>query len=705
MATQDVNVKINIDASQSQKQTNELKKRMIELRTEMQNLAAAGKQNTAEFNKVQKEYANLVDLSGDLAQSTRALANDYFQLQGTMEGLSLGVNVFSSLTQAAALFGNENEELAKTLNKLQGAMNLANSIMNISKLVNKDSALMIMLRTRYTDALNASVKEEVITEEAATVTTKTLNTAETTATATTKGLSLSVKSLSAALKAVPLVGWIAAAVTALITLKSKLDAVQEEQRQAFIESQRQYTEAQDKINKSVADTTVKFDKLRYEYEKLGDTVEEKNKFIREHQGAFNDLGLSIKSVEDAEDAFVKNKTKFIDALMAKAQAAAAFDTATEKFVKIFENKKIIEENTKLAESLKTVWESQGVSQYEIEKALKTYTDANAELQGEINTTMTEIESLYELMGDDEPVKDTGNTIKEVTALVEDLDAEMEQAMKGIDWRTEKQKSDEFWNSLLFNMDEYQQKGEEIDRESIKWVERQDEILQRLTEAWKAKEKAKEESSKATLAAITQATQIFSSFIEDNMERELSAVEGNEEKEKQIRKKYARAKFMSQIASIGVSTAQAIMEAWSSTAAIMFPGNLIAGGALTAMLAAAGIAQTAKAQQEMRNAMKYEKGGLIEGPRHSNGGVNINAEGGEFVMNRAATQAFLPMLEQMNNIGRPQAVQDVSVFTREQVQNIVTETVKGIVAIPVVVTQNDITNTQRNVAVIQNRSFF
>jgi hypothetical protein len=705
MATQDANIRINIDASQSQKQTNELKKRMIELKTEMQNLAAAGKQNTAEFNKVQKEYASLVDLSGDLAQSTRALSSDYFQLQGTMEGLSLGVNVFSSLTQAAALFGDENEELAKTLNKLQGAMNLANSIMNISKLVNKDSALMIMLRTRYTDALNASVKEQVVTEEAATVTTKTLNTAETTATATTKGLSLSVKSLSAALKAVPLVGWIAAAVTALITLKSKLDAVQEEQRQAFIESQRQYTEAQDKINKSVADTTVKFDKLRYEYEKLGDTVEEKNKFIREHQGAFNDLGLSIKSVEDAEDAFVKNKTKFIDALMAKAQAAAAFDTATEKFVKIFENKKIIEENTKLAESLKTVWESQGVSQYEIENALKTYTNANAELQGEINATMSDIESLYELMVDDEPVKETGNTIKEVTALVEDFDAEMEQAMKGVDWRTEKQKSDEFWNSLFINMDEYQQKGEEIDRESIEWAERQDEILQKQIEAWKAKEKAKEESSKATLSAIMQATQIFSSFIEDNMDRELAAVEGNEEKEKAVRKKYARARFMSQIASIGVSTAQAIMEAWSSTAAIMFPGNLIAGGALTAMLAAAGIAQTAKAQQEMRNAMKYEKGGLIEGPRHSNGGVNINAEGGEFVMNRAATQAFLPMLEQMNNIGRPQAVQDVSIFTRDQVQNIVTETVKGITAIPVVVTQNDITQAQRNVNVIQSRSLF
>ena len=705
MATQDANIRINIDASQSQKQTNELKKRMIELRTEMQNLAAAGKQNTAEFSKVQKEYANLVDLSGDLAQSTRALANDYFQLQGTMEGLSLGVNVFSSLTQAAALFGDENEELAKTLNKLQGAMNLANSIMNISKLVNKDSALMIMLRTRYTDALNASVKEQVITEEAATVTTKTLNTAETTATATTKGLSLSVKSLSAALKAVPLVGWIAAAVSALITLKSKLDSVQEEQRQAFLESQRQYTEAQNKINKAVADTTVKFDKLRYEYEKLGDTVEEKNKFIKEHQGAFNDLGLSIKSVEDAEDAFVKNKTKFIDALMAKAQAAAAFDTATEKFVKIFENKKIIEENTKLAESLKTVWESQGVSQYEIENALKTYTNANAELQGEINATMSEIESLYELMGDDEPVKDTGNTIKEVTALVEDMDAEMEQAMKGVDWRTEKQKSDEFWNSLLFNMDEYQQKGEEIERESLEYAELTDKLMEEEIEKWKAKEEAKKKSSEATFKALSQMTQGFENLVSLAMETELAQVEGNEEKEKQIRKKYARARFMAQIGSIGVSTAQAIMEAWSSVASIMFPGNVIAGGLLTGMLAATGAVQTIRARQEMEQALKYEKGGLIEGPRHSNGGVNINAEGGEFIMNRAATQAFLPVLEQMNNIGRPQAVQDVSIFTRDQVQNIVTETVKGIAAIPVVVTQNDITNTQRNVSVIQNRSFF
>ena len=148
-----------------------------------------------------------------------------------------------------------------------------------------------------------------------------------------------------------------------------------------------------------------------------------------------------------------------------------------------------------------------------------------------------------------------------------------------------------------------------------------------------------------------------------------------------------------------------MEAWSSVASIMFPGNVIAGGLLTGMLAATGAVQTIRAKQEMEQALKYEKGGLIEGPRHSNGGVNINAEGGEFVMNRAATQAFLPVLEQMNNIGRPQAVQDVSIFTRDQVQNIVTETVKGIAAIPVVVTQNDITNTQRNVSVIQNRSFF
>ena len=46
----------------------------------------------------------------------------------------------------------------------------------------------------------------------------------------------------------------------------------------------------------------------------------------------------------------------------------------------------------------------------------------------------------------------------------------------------------------------------------------------------------------------------------------------------------------------------------------------------------------------------EKGGVIEGNRHSQGGVMINAEGGEAVMTRGAVSMFGPLLSMMNQAG-------------------------------------------------------
>ena len=55
--------------------------------------------------------------------------------------------------------------------------------------------------------------------------------------------------------------------------------------------------------------------------------------------------------------------------------------------------------------------------------------------------------------------------------------------------------------------------------------------------------------------------------------------------------------------------------------------------------------------------KLEKGGLIEGKSHSQGGENINAEGGEFVVNKESVKAIgLPILESLNNIKTIDATQ-------------------------------------------------
>jgi hypothetical protein len=47
---------------------------------------------------------------------------------------------------------------------------------------------------------------------------------------------------------------------------------------------------------------------------------------------------------------------------------------------------------------------------------------------------------------------------------------------------------------------------------------------------------------------------------------------------------------------------------------------------------------------------YEKGGLIGGKRHAEGGTMIEAEKGEAIMTRGAVTAFSPLLSMMNQMG-------------------------------------------------------
>jgi hypothetical protein len=47
---------------------------------------------------------------------------------------------------------------------------------------------------------------------------------------------------------------------------------------------------------------------------------------------------------------------------------------------------------------------------------------------------------------------------------------------------------------------------------------------------------------------------------------------------------------------------------------------------------------------------YGDGGLLDGPRHAQGGMMINAEGGEAVMTRGAVTMFAPLLSSLNQMG-------------------------------------------------------
>lgn len=60
--------------------------------------------------------------------------------------------------------------------------------------------------------------------------------------------------------------------------------------------------------------------------------------------------------------------------------------------------------------------------------------------------------------------------------------------------------------------------------------------------------------------------------------------------------------------------------------------------------------SAGTEPDKGNKPNYGDGGMIDGPRHAQGGVEIVAEGGEAVMTRGAVTAFRPLLSMMNQMG-------------------------------------------------------
>ena len=216
---------------------------------------------------------------------------------------------------------------------------------------------------------------------------------------------------------------------------------------------------------------------------------------------------------------------------------------------------------------------------------------------------------------------------------------------------------------------------------------------------------------------SNAANAYLDLVNANMEMELEAAEGNEEEQAKIRKKYAKQQFIGQIASIASSAAKAIMEAWEAYGAIPGAGPALAA-AQTAVIGATAMAQTMAAQTAMNTAMKAARGGILNGQSHANGGImlsnGVEAEGGEAIINKRSTAAFAPLLSEINaynGYGAPLIRSNSSAaaalgggVSDEAIQKIVSATVAGITAIPVVVSEHSITEAQRTVGITRERSF-
>jgi hypothetical protein len=148
-----------------------------------------------------------------------------------------------------------------------------------------------------------------------------------------------------------------------------------------------------------------------------------------------------------------------------------------------------------------------------------------------------------------------------------------------------------------------------------------------------------------------------------------AEEDNLEKIKQMQTAAALADAAVQIARVIIDTQRAIVSFAASVAPLGPAGIPIAAAYATsskilaalsiATITAQGISKIKQIQGQSASTPQgggkglvrgMAKGGMIEGKRHSEGGVLIEAEGGEAVMTRGAVSMFGPLLSMMNQAG-------------------------------------------------------
>lgn len=343
-----------------------LRQQIRALKEEMADAVANGIDEQSEaYKRMVNELGRLQDIQGDIQSQGSVLANDEATFAGVLSGLNGVVGGFTAAQGAVALFAGENENLQKIMLKVQSLMSITMGLQQVAQTLNKDSAFSLITVNKAKEWWNnllAVGRGEQIASTAATAadTTATIaSTAATTANAAAEqasntaktasvgattgaaaaqavqtasatagtvaniGLAGAFRMVGAAIKSIPVFGWILAGISALIALVSHFVSKANESKKA---TEEWYNAIAENAYKPIASIMELSDK----WNALGNDLEAKKQFIENNKKAFEDLGVSVRDVVDAENVLVANKTAFINAQIEKAKATIYLQQAQEK---------------------------------------------------------------------------------------------------------------------------------------------------------------------------------------------------------------------------------------------------------------------------------------------------------------------------------------------------------------------------------------
>lgn len=280
-----------------------LRTQLRDVREELALLEANGQRGTEAFKKLQQEAGRLTDAIGDATTQARIFSHDNRGLQGMISGLSGVVGAFSAAQGAVALFAGENEDLQKVMLKVQSLMSITIGLQQVANTINKDSAFMLTTVAKAKELLAAATNKLTIALGGSTIAAKALM--------ATLTLGLSV------------------AITVIIAALSKLQSKQAEAKKA-----------QEEFNKKVSEAAGKpvaaYRALQTEWISLSGSLKEREKWVQDNADNFKELGFSVRDAKEAEELLVSNSSKFVEAMMLRAKAAATSELAIEKYKAVIE---------------------------------------------------------------------------------------------------------------------------------------------------------------------------------------------------------------------------------------------------------------------------------------------------------------------------------------------------------------------------------
>jgi hypothetical protein len=293
--------------AQLQKQIVDLTVNYRSMNAEMQN-SAQGQAIKQLLDEATERASVLKDAIGDVQDEIKNLSSDTAIWDGMKQGIQGVSGALQAFASAGILGANSQEKLVQVIAKLQAIEKTTNGVIAIGNMLQKNSAAVQAIRTLQLKLQARATGEATIAQRA----------------------------LNLAMKANP-VGILITALTALVGL---LLLFTKRSKEAF-DVTKDLTKVQDDYNKKLREaqgeagnTIGKFVSLAEQY-KILKTEGEKQQWIKDNADKFNELGLKIEDVNDADDTFIENASKVIKAMQLRAQVAAAMSIYQEKYAEAY----------------------------------------------------------------------------------------------------------------------------------------------------------------------------------------------------------------------------------------------------------------------------------------------------------------------------------------------------------------------------------